>query len=159
MTQPRDPEQVPDDRNSPASGSEWPQGAAAPPGPTAVAAPTEPLLVSIGDIGVTQSWVITPSGNRPVGKVQWIFTDMSRTAQTIPAWAIVCAVVFFFLCFLGLLFLLLKEDRTEGWVQVIVQGPGLVHTAQLPVSSPQQVADYNARVNYARSISAAAGMA
>lgn len=37
-----------------------------------------------------------------------------------------------------------------------MQGSGFVHTTQLPVSSIAQVADYNARVNYARSISAAA---
>lgn len=117
---------------------------------------TEPLLVSIGDIGVSASWVITPSGTRPVGQVHWMFTDMSRTAERIPAWAIVCVVIFVWFCFLGLLFLLAKESRTEGHVQVIVQGPGLVHTVQLPVFSVDQVADYNARVNYARSISSAA---
>jgi hypothetical protein len=38
-----------------------------------------------------------------------------------------------------------------------VQGPQFVHVVQLPVFSPDQVADYNARVNYARSLTAAAG--
>jgi hypothetical protein len=72
------------------------------------------------------------------------------------------AVVFiwlFLLGLLGLLFLLVKEDRTDGTVQVVVQGPGFVHGTQLPVASPQQVADYNARVNYARSVSTAASAA
>jgi hypothetical protein len=114
------------------------------------------MLVTIGDIGVTPSTVVTPSGTRPVGRVQWMFTDMSRTTQVIPTWAIVCTVIFFLFCLLGLLFLLVKESRTEGHVQVVVQGPGFVHTTQLPVSSIAQVADYNARVNYARSVSAAA---
>ncbi len=124
---------------------------------TEFGAPTEPLLVSIGDIGVTQSWVITPSGTRPVGQVQWMFTDMTRTTQAIPVWAIVCAVVgFFFVCFLSLFLLLVKETRTEGWVQVVVQGPHFVHTTQLPVSTPYHIADYLARVNYARSISTVA---
>ena len=127
--------------------------------PPSNGAPTEPILVSLGDIGVTQSWVVTPSGTRPVGSVTWLFTDMSRTTQAIPVWAIVCAILFFAFCLLGLLFLLVKETRTEGFVQIVVQGPRLVHTTQLPVSSIQQVADYNARVNYARALSAAAGMA
>ena len=118
---------------------------------------TEPLLVTMGDIGVSQSWVITPSGTRPAGQVSWMFSDMSRSTERIPAWAIVCTVLFVWFCFLGLLFLLAKEQRTEGSVQIVVQGPGLVHTVQLPVSSTQQVYDFNARVNYARSISAAAG--
>lgn len=117
--------------------------------------PHEPPLVSIGDIVVTQSSVITPSGTRPVGEVQWSFTDMSRTTQAIPVWAIVCAIVFAIFCLLSLLLLLVKEDRTEGWVQVVVQGPNFVHTTQLPVASPHHVFDYNARVNHARSISAA----
>lgn len=118
----------------------------------------QPLLVSIGDIVVTQSQVITPNGTRAIGEVQWTFSDMSRSTQAIPVWAIVGACVgFFFVCVLSLLLLLVKEWRTEGWVQVTVQGPGFVHTMSLPVSSPQQVADYTARVNYARSISASAG--
>ncbi|WP_037074751.1 hypothetical protein [Pseudonocardia spinosispora] len=116
----------------------------------------EPMLVTIGDIGVSQSWVVTPSGTRPVGEVHWMFTDMSRTTERIPAWAIVCTVLFVWFCFLGLLFLLAKEQRTEGMVQVIVQGPGLAHTVSLPVYSVNQVMDYNQRVNYARSLSAAA---
>lgn len=114
------------------------------------------MLVSIGHIGVTPTTVVTPSGTRPVGEVQWMFSDMSRTTTTIPTWAIVCTVVFVIFCLLGLLFLLAKETRTEGYVQIVVQGRGFVHTTQLPVFSPAQVADYNARVNYARSISAAA---
>ncbi len=116
----------------------------------------EPQLVSIGDIGVTASTVVTPSGSAPVGEVSFTFTDMSRTTQSIPTWAIVLAVVFFLFCLLGLLFLLAKETRTEGAVQIVVQGPRLLHTVTLPVWSPEQVWDYNNRVNYARSVAAAA---
>ena len=113
-------------------------------------------LVTIGDIICTQHEVITPSGRAPIGQATWSFTDLSRTTRAIPTWAIVCAVVFFFVCFLGLLFLLAKEERTEGSVQVVVQGPGMLHQLQVPVFSVMQVQDYNARVGYARSLSAAA---
>ncbi len=116
----------------------------------------EPTLVTIGDIAVTQSTVITPSGMRPIGQVSWTFTDMSNTTQSIPTWAMVCAIVFFLFCLLGLLFLLVKETRTVGHVQVTVQGHGFVHTTQIPVTALSQVADINARVGYARSLSAAA---
>ena len=116
-----------------------------------------PPLVVIGDITCTQEQVITPSGTRPIGEVNWTFTNMSHTWQTAPTWAVVCAIVGFFLvCFLSLLFLLAKEDKTQGWVQVTVQGPGFVHTVQLPVYETFQVTDYAARVDYARSLSAAA---
>jgi hypothetical protein len=114
-------------------------------------------LVAIGDIVCTQAEVITPSGRSPIGQVTWSFTDMSRTNRAIPTWAIVCTIVFtVLLCGLGLLFLLAKEERTEGSVQVVVQGSGLLHQLQLPVFSVMQVQDYNARVGYARSLTAAA---
>lgn len=117
--------------------------------------PGEQTMVTIGDISVTSATVYTPSGSRPLSDLQWTFTDMSQTSQAIPTWAIVCAVVFFLLCFLGLLFLLAKEDKTAGTVQVTVHGQGFVHTTTIPVSSIAQVADINARVNYARTLAAA----
>jgi hypothetical protein len=128
------------------------------PVPDPVAArPPEPVLVAIGDISVTATRVVTPSGTAPLAQCRFHYTDMSRTSDTIPPWAIVLAVVFALLCLLGLLFLLVKEQRTEGAVQVVVQGPGLLHTAYLPVWSPYQVADYGARVNHARGLAMGAG--
>jgi hypothetical protein len=112
----------------------------------------EPVLVVIGDISVTPTTVYTPTGSRPLSEVGWTFTDLSSTSQAIPTWAIVCAVVFFLACFLGLLFLLAKENSTTGAVQVTVHGPGFVHTTTMPVSSIEQVADINARVSYVRSL-------
>jgi len=112
----------------------------------------EPVLVTIGDISVTSTTVYTPSGSRPLAEVSWTLTDLSSTSQAIPTWAIVCAIVFFVFCFLGLLFLLAKEDKTQGAVQVTVHGPGFVHTSTMPVTSLAQVADINARVNYVRTL-------
>lgn len=109
-------------------------------------------LTTIGDISCTSTEVITPSGRAPISGVTWTFTDMSRTNKEIPVWAIVCAVLFFLLCFLGLLFLLAREERTEGSAQITVQGPGLLHVSQIPVTSQASVMDINARVNYARSL-------
>lgn len=113
-------------------------------------------MVTIGDITCSQTEVATPSGQCPTAAATRTFTDSSRTTKTIPAWAIVCTAIFFAFCFLGLLFLLVKEERTEGGVQVVVQGPGLLHQIQLPVSSVAQVQDYAARVSHARSLTAAA---
>jgi hypothetical protein len=114
-------------------------------------------LVTIGDITCTQDHVVTPSGTMPIGQVSWTFTNLAQTRQETPTWAVVCAIVGFFLvCFLSLLFLLAKEDKTTGWAQVTVQGPGFVHTAQVPIYSALNVTDYSARVDYARSLSAAA---
>lgn len=117
--------------------------------------PEQPL-VAIGDITVSSSWVVTPAGNRFVKDVTWTVTDMSRTYRAIPTWAIVMAVIGFFFFLLGLFFLLVKEERTEGWVQVTVQAPGFVHVASIPVRRVAEVADIHNRVNYARSLTAAA---
>lgn len=118
---------------------------------------SEQPLVTIGDITVTPSWVITPAGSAPVSSAQWFVTDMSVTTREIPTWAVVCAVLFFLVCFLGLLFLLAKEERTRGSVQVVVQGQGLLYSVQLPVWSVYQVHDVHGRVDYARSIGMSAG--
>jgi hypothetical protein len=116
--------------------------------------PQLPTLITIGDIAVTPEHVVTPYGRFPIGQVYWTLTDQSRTTSRIPTVAIVLAIVFFLFCLLGLLFLLMKEERTEGWVQVGVQGPGLFHAVQLPVSSPNDVARYQDMVNYARTVTA-----
>ena len=116
----------------------------------------EQTVVTVGDISCTATEVITPSGRAPVAGVTWTFTDMSHTRREIPVWAIVCAVVFFLFCFLGLLFLLAKEERTEGSVQITVQGPGLLHVSQIPVVTQAAAMDLNARVNYARALGTSA---
>jgi hypothetical protein len=117
--------------------------------------PTDPVLVAIGDISVTQSWVVTPSGARPLGEVSWTVTDGSMTTTGIPAWAIIAAVVTFWFFLLGLLFLLAKETTTRGAMQVTVFAPGFVHTTYIPVFSQPQVFDINARVNHARMLATA----
>lgn len=125
--------------------------------PYGAAEPPEPVLLNIGDIAVTPTSVITPQGRRPVGRVYWTLTDMSRTREVIPVWAIVLAIIFALFCLLGLFFLLVKETKTEGWVQVGVQGDNFFHATNLPVTSPYAVQEYMHMVNYARSISASRG--
>ena len=62
------------------------------------------------------------------------------------------AVLFFLFCLLGLLFLLVKEERTTGSVQITVSAPGLLHVTQIPVAAPAAGMDFNARVNCARNL-------
>lgn len=117
-------------------------------------APQEPAVM-IGDITVTPAGIVTPSGTTPVAGATWNVADMTTTTETIPAYAIVLAILFFVFCLLGLLFLLIKEKRTTGHVQVTVQAPGFLHTTQIPVSSPLQIQQIHAQVNWARSLGAA----
>jgi hypothetical protein len=118
----------------------------------AAGGPVEPTLVTVGDVIVTQSWVVTPSGTRPRREVSWTVTPMYQTTTGIPTWAIVCCILFFLFCFLGLLFLLAKEEKTTGHMQVTVQSPGFFHTTYVPVTSPIQANDVAGRVNYARAL-------
>lgn len=85
---------------------------------------------------------------------QWMMSSNAQTTESIPTWAVVCAVIFFVFCLLGLLFLLVKERRTSGYVQVSVQGSGLYYATQLPVSSPAHIADIEQRLNYVRTLAA-----
>jgi hypothetical protein len=122
-----------------------------------VHAVSEAPLTSIGDISISRSQVITPAGTFPLRGSVWTATDVSRTEEYMPAYAIVLAIVFFIFCLLGLLFLLMKATRTVGFVQVSVNGgSGHYHSTMIPVSSPGHVYHVMNQVNWARSMAAQA---
>lgn len=116
----------------------------------------QPFVLTIGDIGVTGSVIVTPNGNAPLRGSQWIVTDQSVTQQKIPTWAIVCAIIFALFCLLGLFFLLAKEEVTTGYANVQVHSGDLLHSVQIPVSSPQQVMNLRALVAQAQTLAARA---
>jgi uncharacterized membrane protein YeiB len=113
-------------------------------------------VLTIGDIGVTRNWVVTPNGTARLGGSQWSARDMTRTESKIPTWAIVLAVIFALVCLLGLLFLLAKEKYTTGYVEVSVQAGNLIHATQIPVASQYQVAQIRQQVSQAQTLAAAA---
>jgi hypothetical protein len=114
--------------------------------------PAGPVLVTIGDIAVEQHRIVTPAGILPTRGANWSAMDMSRTEEKIPGYAIVLAIIFALACLLGLLFLLIKERKTTGFVQVTVQNGQRTHNTHVPAGSPSQVADTLARVNFARTL-------
>jgi hypothetical protein len=128
----------------PAPGYGYPQGPAAPPGT---------MMLSLGDIAVMSDSIMTPAGPMPLKGAVWTATDMSRSEEKIPAYAIVLAIIFALACLLGLLFLLIKEKRTTGYVQVTVNSGGRYHSTMIPVGDPMAVANVLNQVNYARSLS------
>src|SRR5438874_9426495 len=115
----------------------------------------EPTLVTVGDIAVTPSAVLTPSGRYPLGGSTWIVSNNTMMTESIPAYAIVLAIIFFIFCLLGLFFLLIKERKVTGFMQVSVQGAGIYHMTQVRISQAQQVVDVEYRVAYIRSLIAA----
>lgn len=124
-------------------------------------APTSQFVLTIGDIGITRDHVVTPRGSAPLRSAQWIFADRTMRTRTTPTWAIVlaCVSVFLFiwvflLGLLGLLFLLAKEDRIAGTVDVQVYAEGVYHLVQIPVYSYYTVSQIHQQVSQAQSMSA-----
>lgn len=126
------------------------------PGPVSPSVASD-VVVTVGDVSCTHTEVITPNGRWPLDRTVWVVQNNTTTTESIPAYAIVLAVIFFLVCLLGLLFLLIKERRTTGWVTVSVQGQGTYHATQIPVSTQTQITDIESRVGYIRGLVAALG--
>jgi len=116
----------------------------------------EPVLLTIGDISLTQTQVIVPHGTFPLRGTTWALPDSTQVTESIPAYAVVLTIVLFFvICLLSLLFLLIKERRYTGFVTVTVTGDGLYHSVQFP-PSPEAVGWLSYQVGQARALAAAA---
>jgi hypothetical protein len=116
-----------------------------------------PYVLTIGDIGVTgDGQVVTPNGAGPLKGSQWIMHDQTVRTTGIPTYAIVLAIVFASACGLGLLFLLMKEERVSGFVTVNVRTGKLTHTTQIPATGTQTYPQVSALVSHAQTLAAAA---
>ncbi|MDH6217381.1 hypothetical protein [Streptomyces pseudovenezuelae] len=110
-------------------------------------------LVSIGDITVMGDQIVTPAGALPLRGAVWNATDMSHTEEKLPTVAVVLAIIFFVFCLLGLFFLLMKEKRTTGFIQVTVTSAGRHHSTMIPALGPHTFPAVMGQINYARSLS------
>lgn len=154
------PQPLPDHAAQPGPGYGYPQHAQPTmPGqylPVPQGAPGQggvPML-SIGDITVMSESIVTPSGTMPLKGAVWTATDMSRTEEKIPTHAVVLAIVFALFCLIGLLFLLMKEKRTTGFIQVTVVSGGRHHSTMIPAMGPHTFPAVMGQLNQARSLSA-----
>ncbi|MFE4260141.1 hypothetical protein [Streptomyces sp. NPDC056883] len=109
--------------------------------------------LSLGDITIAGDQIITPSGAMPLRGAVWNATDFSRTEEKIPAHAIVLAIIFFIFCLLGLLFLLMKERRTTGYIQITVNSAGRHHSTMIPAVDPGTYMWVMSQLNQARALS------
>ncbi|MEU0085612.1 hypothetical protein [Streptomyces sp. NPDC006274] len=127
--------------------------------PAGVPVPVPPMamggqpLVAIGDIMVLQDSIVTPAGTLPLKAAVWNATDLSRTEEKIPTYAIVLAIVFAVFCLLSLFFLLIKEKTTAGYIQVTVTNGGKHHSTMIPAHRPETFQMVMGQINYARSLS------
>ncbi|WP_026123344.1 hypothetical protein [Nocardiopsis chromatogenes] len=124
-------------------------------------ASAEPVLTSIGDISVTQSEVITPSGRFPIQGAVWTVTDMSHVEEKLSSTGLVLTigsiVLFVWFCGLGLLglfFLTMKEKVTTGNIQVSVSNGRAQYATVIPARRPETMYQVTQQVNYVRSLSA-----
>jgi hypothetical protein len=124
------------------------------PHPPAPAAPG-PVIVQVGEIGVTSTVVHTPAGDIPLAGSTWQVSDYWHNEQKIPTWAIVAAIAgFCVLTVFSLLFLLVKVNVAHGTVQVTVTNGTRQYVARIPVTDQSQVAYVHQQVNYVRSLAA-----
>jgi hypothetical protein len=138
----------------PTSSGAWPPGPVgdAQPGSFGEVPGAEQPLVYIGDIMVSQLWVVTPTGPHRLKGVTFSAADFSLTQRKIPAWAIVLTIILIWFFLLSLLFLLAKEDYTTGTVQVTVRGVDVMYVTHIPVRSHAAVIDIQQRVAYANTL-------
>lgn len=125
------------------------------PGAQPIGAP-ERIVMTLGNISVTGSRIITPTGNYPLAGSVWDVSNNTTTTRAIPTSAIVMCVLTIWICFLGLLFLAMKEERTAGYMQVTVRGAGLHQSVQVPVASLAGALAIEQQINYIRSLVATA---
>ncbi|MFG1997608.1 hypothetical protein ACGFNU_00495 [Spirillospora sp. NPDC048911] len=94
--------------------------------------PAEPVILSIGDIAVSSSYVYLPHGCYPLRGTVWTVQDSTQVYEGISTAGIVLTIIFVWFCLLGLLFLLMKDRRYSGFVAISVTGNGFHHAVQLP---------------------------
>jgi hypothetical protein len=87
---------------------------------------TAEILAHIGDIEVTATAVRTPAGVIPLADAT-VEVLRERVVRT-PTWAVLCAIIGFFVVpLVSLLFLLAKETVAVGPTSVRVSGRGVRH--------------------------------
>lgn len=117
--------------------------------------PTDQWLVSFGDVSVSRQWLAVSGRTVPLRGTTFEVADRTHLSSRIPTWAVVVAIVGFFVIFvLSLLFLLVRENVVAGQIDITVRNDeaGVHHTTPFRIMSSGDAADLHARVNYARQL-------
>ena len=110
----------------------------------------EPIRLHLGQIACTDTQVHTPVGTYPLAGTIWSVTNQTTVTESIPACAIVLTILGVWFCLLGLLFLLIKERRVTGSVQVTAQGPGFTYSTYIPIANETAVYQISTSVDWIR---------
>jgi hypothetical protein len=123
------------------------------PGPPPRFAVGEPVVARFGRITVTDTVVRTSTRVFALRGSVWRTFDYWQRRRVTPDWAVVLAVLGFFVVpFVSLLFLLVKEERVSGVLQVAVWDGVRQHAVDLPVRSPVELRNWRRQVDYVRSL-------
>lgn len=122
--------------------------------------PGEVSYMEFPGISVTSSGVHTPHGSIPLEEARFFLSDRTRQSSSTPTYAVVLAITgFFFITFFSLLFLLIKEQKLTGVVELTVSGAGISYTTSIPVSGRNDIAELAARVQHVQQLTGRAGWA
>lgn len=109
----------------------------------------------VGDVSFTPTTIHLPGGRTmPMAGSVWTVRDNTMRSEQTPQWALICAILGFFLvCFLSLFLLLVKETRVSGYLDVEVRSGNDFHLTQIPAYNIMAISDAHRQVDYARSLS------
>lgn len=117
--------------------------------------------LSIGDIGVSPTMVVTPNGTAPLAGTRWIVSDQTMIDRKTPTWAIVLAILLVWFFLFSLLLLFVKEEVTRGFIQIqVYKADGtFLHQTQIPVYGSHQALGVKSQVAQAQAMALTAGWA
>ena len=118
-----------------------------PPGQYPVA---QQYLVQLGDLYVTPTEIITPSGALSLTEVDVWVVDQTIAIRKTPTWAVVAAAGTALFALLGLLFLLVRASVVQGYVTV--ESGGRRHVTHVPVANAAPRADVLQRAAHLQQI-------
>lgn len=112
------------------------------------------------NIQITTSHLFAYGTVVPLAGSEWHATTTGTTTRTVPPWAIVLCIIFFLACFLGLLFLAVKEEKFRGEVNVTVRdAAGKSWSESVPVNDVAARHLVMRRVGWAQTMTSHAGLA
>lgn len=113
----------------------------------------ETVIARVGEIEVTPTAVRTPAGRFPLIGSQWDIGTEWVPELRIPPWAVVLALLGFFVMGpFSLLFLRVRRARARGVTTVTVTGGPHRYVVRIPVADQTYARQLANRVSYVRSL-------
>jgi hypothetical protein len=130
-----------------------PDTAPTPPATTPLRDGAGSVIARLGEIEVTPADVRTPAGHFPLAGSRWEIGTEWVPEPRIPPWAVVLALLGFFVMGpFSLFFLRIRRARVRGVTTVTVTGGSYRYAARIPVADQAYARQLAHRVDYVRSL-------